>query len=85
MTTTRASVHSGGKDTVPVRAGLVETLVARLPRLLDQRGITDELGVTRAPAEKIMRQVPKVHVAGLGKVYVRRDDVLLLLNEGTRR
>jgi hypothetical protein len=53
--------------------------------LIDQRGIVDELGVTRAAAEKIMRLIPKVHVAGLRKVYVRRDDVLRLLEDGTRR
>jgi hypothetical protein len=56
-----------------------------LPRLIDQRGIVDELGVTRAAAEKIMRLIPKVHVAGLRKVYVKRDDVLRLLEDGTRR
>jgi hypothetical protein len=56
-----------------------------LPRLIDQRGIVDELGVTRAAAEKIMRLIPKVHVAGLRKVYVKRDDVLRLLEEGTRQ
>jgi hypothetical protein len=56
-----------------------------LPRLIDQRGIAEELGVTRAAAEKIMRQVPKVHVPGLRKVYVKRDDVLRVIEEGTRR
>lgn len=59
--------------------------VAQLPRLIDQRGITDELGVTSAAAEKIMRQVPKVHVPELRKVYVKRDDVLRLIEDGTRR
>jgi hypothetical protein len=53
--------------------------------LIDQRGIVDELGVTRAAAEKIMRLIPKVHVARLRKVYVKRDDVLRLLEEGTRQ
>jgi hypothetical protein len=53
--------------------------------LIDQRGIVDELGVTRAAAEKIMRLVPKVHVAGLRKVYVKRDDILRLLEEGTHQ
>jgi hypothetical protein len=56
-----------------------------LPRLIDQRGVAEELGVTRAAAEKIMQQVPKVHVKGLRKVYVRRDDVVRMLEEGTRR
>ena len=56
-----------------------------LPRLIDLRGIADELGVTRAAAEEIMYLVPKVHVPGLRKVYVRRDDVLRVLEEATRR
>jgi hypothetical protein len=56
-----------------------------LPRLIDQRGIVDELGVTRAAAEKIMCLIPKVHVAGLRKVYVKREDVARVLEEGTRR
>jgi hypothetical protein len=56
-----------------------------LPRLIDQRGIAEELGITRAAAERIMYLVPKVHVPGLRKVYVRRDDILRVLDEGTRR
>jgi hypothetical protein len=55
-----------------------------LPTLLDQRGIMEELGVTRAAAEKIMRQVTKVHLPGLRKVYVKREDVRELIDEGTR-
>jgi hypothetical protein len=31
-----------------------------------------------------MRRCPKVHVPGLRKVYVRRDDVRQLLDNGTR-
>jgi len=58
---------------------------SRLPRLIDQRGIAEELGVTRAAAEKIMRLIPKVHVAGLRKVYVKREDVLRVIEDGTRR
>ena len=54
-----------------------------LPQLLDCRGIQRELGVKRAAAEAIMRQLPKVVVPGLRKVYVRRDDVLRLVNEST--
>ena len=56
-----------------------------LPSLIDQRGIAEELGVTRAAAERIMRQVPKVHVPGLRKVYVKRDDIVRVIEEGTRR
>ena len=56
----------------------------RLPGLIDRRGIADELGVTNAAAERIMRHIPKVHIAGLRKVYVRREDVRRLIDEGTR-
>jgi hypothetical protein len=55
-----------------------------LPHLIDQRGIAEELGVTRAAAEKIMRQVPKIHVPGLRKVYVKRQDIVRVIEEGTR-
>ena len=47
----------------------------RLPELLDAKLLQAELGVTRAAAEAIMRQVPIVAVEGLRKVYVRRSDV----------
>jgi hypothetical protein len=54
-----------------------------LPRLLDCKGIQVELDVKRAAAEAIMRQLPKVVVPGLRKTYVRRDDVLRLVDEST--
>jgi hypothetical protein len=41
------------------------------------------LGVTRAAAEAIMRQLPVVQFEGLRKVYVRRGDVRRLLEERT--
>jgi len=47
---------------------------------MDMRMISEELGVSPAAAEKIMRQVEKIHVPGLRKVYVRRVDVLDLLD-----
>jgi hypothetical protein len=34
-----------------------------------------ELGVTRAAAEAIMRQLAVVQIEGLRKVYVRRSDL----------
>jgi hypothetical protein len=46
-----------------------------LPELLDAKALRAELGVTRAAAEAIMRQLPVVQIEGLRKVYVRRDDV----------
>jgi hypothetical protein len=54
-----------------------------LPSLLDCKGIQVELDVKRAAAEAIMRQLPKVVVPGLRKTYVRRDDVLRLVDEST--
>ena len=54
-----------------------------LPELLDARALRDELGVTRAAAEAIMRQVPAVVVPGLRKSYCRRGDVAALLERCT--
>jgi predicted nucleotidyltransferase len=54
-----------------------------LPELLDAKNLTTELGVTRAAAEAIMRQLPTVQFEGLRKVYVRRGDVRRLLEERT--
>lgn len=68
-----------------MQQALLSDATPLLPRLIDQRGISEELGVTRAAAEKIMRQVPKIHFPGLRKVYVKRDDVVRVIEEGTRR
>lgn len=54
-----------------------------LPKLIDCRGLMDELGVKRNVAEKIMRAVPKVTVDGVRKTYVRRADVARYLEERT--
>jgi hypothetical protein len=54
-----------------------------LPELLDAKHLTTELGVTRAAAEAIMRQLPVVQFEGLRKVYVRRGDVANLVAERT--
>lgn len=50
-------------------------MTERLPELLDCKALQVELGVTRAAAEAIMRQIPTVQVEGLRKVYCRRCDV----------
>lgn len=55
-----------------------------LPRLLDCRRLRDELGITRAAAEAIMRQLPVIEPPGLRKVYVRRSDVLRFLEDNIR-
>jgi hypothetical protein len=55
----------------------------RLPQLLDAKHLAQELGVTRAAAEKIMQKLPIVQVPGLRKTYVRRWDVEALLDSCT--
>jgi hypothetical protein len=55
----------------------------RLPELLDAKALQGELGVTRAAAEAVMRQLPVVQFYGLRKVYVRRADVARLIEERT--
>jgi hypothetical protein len=55
----------------------------RLPQLLDAKHLADELGITRAAAEKIMQSLPIVQVPGLRKTYVRRPDVERLLQACT--
>jgi hypothetical protein len=57
--------------------------VEPLPALLDAKRLRDELGVTRAAAEAIMRQVPAVVIPGLRKSYCRRSDVEALLERHT--
>jgi hypothetical protein len=57
--------------------------VSVLPTLIDCRGLQAELGVKRATAEAIMRELPKVTIPGLRKCYVKRSDVAKLLEERT--
>ena len=54
-----------------------------LPQLLDAKALQMELGVTRATAEAIMRQLPIVQVPGLRKTFVKRRDVEALLERCT--
>ena len=54
-----------------------------LPELLDTRRLATELGVTRAAAERIMRELPIVTFPGLRKTYVKREDVCRLIEVRT--
>jgi hypothetical protein len=56
---------------------------APLPQLLDCKNLMAELGVTRAAAEAIMRQLPTVHVDGLRKTYVKRAEVAAYIDART--
>ena len=58
-------------------------MTERLPELLDAKGLQAELGVTRAVAEKLMRQMPVVTFPDVRKVYVRRSDVLAYVERRT--
>lgn len=44
-------------------------------KLMDVATIARELGVSRSVAEKIVRQLPKVKLPDIAKVYVKRVDV----------
>jgi hypothetical protein len=55
----------------------------RLPELLDCRRLMAETGLTRAAAERLMRNVPTVQIEGLRKTYVRRSDVAAYLEART--
>ena len=54
----------------------------RLPEL-DCRRLMVETGLTRAAAERLMRNVPTVQIEGLRKTYVRRSDVAAYLEART--
>lgn len=54
-----------------------------LPELLDAKRLQAELGVSRAVAEKIMRKLEVVQFEDVRKVYVRRSDVLALIEKST--
>lgn len=58
--------------------------LVELQGLYDCARLARELGVSRRAADRIMRQVPKQHVPGLKKVYVRGLDVQRLLDENVR-
>lgn len=57
--------------------------IPQLPELIDAAGIQREIGVKRAGADAIMRQLPKVQIPGLDKVYVYRRDVDELIRQNT--
>jgi hypothetical protein len=56
-----------------------------LPELLDARRIREEMGITDAAAEKLMRMIPVVDFEsrGLRKKYVRRADLVALIEQQT--
>lgn len=57
--------------------------MSALPQLLDCRALMAELGVKRATAEAIMRQLPTFHVDGVRKTFVKRADVARYIEDRT--
>lgn len=55
-----------------------------LPRLVDRADIRAELGVSRAVADAIFRQLPVVKVPGVRRAYVRAADVARAVERWTR-
>jgi hypothetical protein len=53
--------------------------VSALPRLIDAKGIAQELGVTRAVARSMIDQLSQVRVPGVRKVYVTREELAALI------
>lgn len=70
------------------KSGTASTLASplglELQGLYDCARLARDLGISRAAAEAIMREIPKQHVPGLRKVYVRGADVQALLDENLR-
>ncbi len=58
-------------------------MIDLLPELLDNRRLREEMGITKAAAEKIIRACPVVRFPDLDKLYVKRADVLRLIEEGS--
>jgi hypothetical protein len=79
----RAAALDVRADLPAARAAAGDALTDRLPELLDCKALRAELGVTRVTAEAIMRAVPTVQIAGLRKVYVKREDVRRYLDAHT--
>ena len=57
---------------------------SRLPGLIDQKGIREELGVTAPTAEAIIARLAVVRIPGHRRLFVYRDDVRALLRAGER-
>ncbi|MCY4087079.1 MAG: hypothetical protein OXG37_09420 [Actinomycetia bacterium] len=58
---------------------------SELPGLITCQQIQEELGVTRAAAESVMRQLKKIRFPGSRRVYVRHDDVRRQIEQSTSR
>ena len=56
-----------------------------LPVLVTCQQLQEQLGLTRAAAYRLMRQLGTIRFPGSWRVYVRREDVHRLIEESTTR
>jgi hypothetical protein len=59
------------------------TATAKPGKLMDAGTIMAELGIKRAGAEALMRELPKVRIEGHRAAYVKRADLERYLEEHT--
>jgi hypothetical protein len=52
--------------------------------LLDTAGVARHLGVSWHVAEKTVRQLPKVRLPNVSKVYVKAADLQRMIDENTK-
>lgn len=55
-----------------------------LPRLVDRADLRADLGVSRAVADAIFRELPTVRVPGVRRCFVRAEDVARAIDRWTR-
>ncbi|WWT39985.1 hypothetical protein [Microcystis phage Mae-JY09] len=55
------------------------------PELMDRAALARYMGLTKVDVERVFRSVPVVSLPGSRKVYVRREDVVELIEAATTR
>lgn len=60
-------------------------MTTRLPQLIDRKMLQTETGLPRSGVDAIFQALPVITLPKHRKVYVRREDVDRLLQEGTFR
>ena len=55
----------------------------KLPALMDRKAVAEETGLPRSAIDAIFRALPVVSFPDSRKVFVKRDDVLALIEAST--
>lgn len=76
--------HDALDDAIARSLGPEHPVKNPLPRLVDRADLRAELGVSRAVADAIFRELPTVHVPGVRRCYVRAADVERAVERWTR-